>query len=253
MFLVKKLITPFLLPPGIFIVGLLFSSLWFLSKRNWKAGLVNACIGCLMWALTTAPVSNSLLRSLESDYAVFQQVKGDVIILLGGGIYENAPDLSGVGVPSEDALGRLVTAVRLQKRLGVPVIACGGQVFENGGKEAPILKRFLVDLGVPPGQVILEQHSRDTFENAKYARQIVERFGFKSPLLVTSGYHMRRSVVSFTKAGMEVTPIAAGLRTWGRQVYGWNSYLPGTFDNVSIAIKEYLGILFYRLFYPNSA
>jgi len=205
-----------------------------------------------MWALSMAPMSDRLLSGLESEYAVPQNAKGDVIILLGGGVYEEASDLSGVGVPSEEGLVRVVMAVRLQKKLGVPIIACGGQVFENGGTEAPILKRFLVDLGVPPGQVILEQNSRDTFENAKYARQIVERFDYKAPLLVTSGYHMRRSVLSFAKVGMDVTPIPAGLRTYGRQEYGWNSYLPGSFGNISIAVKEYLGIVFYRLFYTNS-
>lgn len=206
-----------------------------------------------MWVLSIAPVSDKLLRGLESDYTVPHNAKGDVIILLGGGVYGKAADLSGVGLPSGGALQRVVTAVRLYKKLGVPVIACSGQVFEHGVAEAPILKRFLVDLGVPPGQVILEQNSRDTFENAKYARQIVERFGFKAPLLVTSGYHMRRSLVSFSKVGMEVTPVPAGLRTGGSQEYGWNNYLPGTYENVSIAIKECLGIVFYRLFCPNSA
>jgi uncharacterized SAM-binding protein YcdF (DUF218 family) len=251
MFMFKKLVTPFLLPPGILVVGVLFSALWFLSKKNWKAALINAFIGCFMWGISIPPVSDSLLNGLESDYALPRDAKGDVIILLGGGVNENAADLSGVGMPVPEALSRVITAVRLYKKLGVPVIVCGGRVFEKRGPEAPILKRFLVDLGVSPGQVVLEQDSRDTFENAKYARQIVERFGFKAPLLVTSGYHMPRAVFSFRKMGMDVTPVPSGVKTWRGQEYGWDSYLPGTFGNVAIAIKEYLGIGFYHLFYPN--
>lgn len=252
MFLIKKLITPFVLPPGIFIVGLLCSALWLLSKKNWKAALFNFCVGCLMWAVSIAPVSDRLLRGLESEYVIPRDARGDVIILLGGGVHDKVPDLSGVGVPSEEALVRVVTAVRLQKKLGLPIIACGGQVFENGAGEAFLLKRFLVDLGVPPDQVIVEQDSRDTFENAKYAQQIVARFNYKAPLLVTSGYHMKRAVLSFSKVGIQVIPVPAGMRTYDRQEYGWNSYLPGSFNNVSLAAKEYLGIVFYRLFYPNS-
>jgi uncharacterized SAM-binding protein YcdF (DUF218 family) len=253
MLLFKKLITPFVLPPGVFILGLLCSALWFLLKKNWKAGLFNFSLGCVMWGLSVAPISDRILGALESEYPVPETVEGDVIILLGGGIYEKASDLTGVGAPSEEALVRVVTAARLQKRLGVPIIACGGQVFGDRAAEAPVLKRFLVDLGVPSGQVILEQNSRDTFENAKYARQIVERFDYKAPLLVTSGFHMKRSVLSFAKVGMAVTPVPAGLKTNDRQRYGWHMYLPGNFRNTAMALKEYLGIVFYRLFYPNAA
>lgn len=252
MFLFKKLITPFLVPPGIFIVVLLCSAWWFLSKKNWKAGLFNFFIACIMWLLSIAPVSNRLLSGLESEYMVPRNATGDVIILLGGGVYDKSPDLSGVGVPSEEALVRVVMAVRLHKALGAPIIACGGRVFEDGVAEASILKRFLVDLGVPSGQVILEQNSKDTFENARYARQIVESFDYKAPLLVTSGYHMRRSLLSFAKVGLDVTPAPAGMKTWGKRDYGWKSYLPDSLNNTAIAVKEYLGIAFYRLFYPNS-
>jgi uncharacterized SAM-binding protein YcdF (DUF218 family) len=250
MFVFKKLVTPFLLPPGMFIVCLMLSCLWFVSRRNWKAGIVNFFIGSLMWFFSIAPVGNAFLRGLESNYGIPVNVRGDVIVLLGGSVNGEAPDLSGYGVPSEAALGRLVTAVRLQKKLKIPIIVSSGKVFEHGTAEALILRRFLVDLGVPAKKIIMEQSSRDTFENAKYTRQICDRFGYKKPVLVTSSYHMHRSVLSFKKAGMEVTPFPASFKTWQGQEYGWNSYLPGTFKKVSVALKEYLGLAFFELAYP---
>ena len=252
MFVLKKFLTPFLLPPGIFIVGLLCSGGWLLWKKNWGGALISASIGCLMWALSVVPISDTLIRGLESGYDIPQDPSGDVIILLGAGVHGKAADLSGIGAPSEEAFGRLVTAVRLYNKLDVPIVVCGGQASKYGTAEAQVLGRFLIELGVSPDHVILEQHSRDTFENAKYAGQIVARFGFKAPLLVTSGYHMKRSVLSFNKVGMAVTPVPAGLKTGHQQIYGWNSYLPGNFKNVAKAIKEYLGILFYRLAYPTA-
>jgi uncharacterized SAM-binding protein YcdF (DUF218 family) len=249
MFVFKKLVTPFLLPPGMFIVCLMLSSLWFVSRRNCKAGLVNFSIGFLMWFFSIAPVGNAFLRGLESNYGIPANVSGDVIVLLGGGVNGKAPDLSGYGVPSEEALGRLVTAVRLQKKLKIPIIVSGGKGFEHGTVEALILRRFLVDLGVPAKKIIMEQSSRDTFENAKYTRQTCDEFGYKKPVLVTSSYHMHRSVLSFKQAGMEVTPFPASFRTWQGQEYRWNSYLPGNFKNVSVALHEYLGMAFYELAY----
>ena len=61
------------------------------------------------------------------------------------------------------------------------------------------MKRFLTDLGVPDPMIIVEDKSRDTIENARYARQICERRGFVRPILVTSAYHLKRSVLSFSK------------------------------------------------------
>ena len=119
---------------------------------------------------------------------------GDVIILLGGGVYDGVPDFSGIGRPSDRALPRVITAARLQKRLNLPVIVCGGAVFEKFTKEAPILKRFLTDLGVSEEKIILEDRSRDTHENAKFTAEICSKMGYKRPILVTSAFHLKRSI-----------------------------------------------------------
>jgi hypothetical protein len=117
MFMLKYALTPFLIPPGIFITVLIISGAWFLFKKNRIAGIINCTVGCLMWALTTTPVTNTLLRGLESDFCAPENPQGDVIILLGGGVLDEACDLSGTGAPSETMLTRVVTAVRLQKQL----------------------------------------------------------------------------------------------------------------------------------------
>ena len=91
-----------------------------------------------------------------------------MIILLGGGIIDKVPDLSGFGIPSDDMLGRIVTAVRLQKKLHVPIIVSGGKVYKRGSAEAHIVKRFLVDLGVAESRIIVEDKSRNTFKKEKY-------------------------------------------------------------------------------------
>lgn len=249
MFILKKMLAPFLLPPGIFMVILIFSGVWFLFRKNWKAGIVNFLIGCLMWTLSISPVANAVLRGLESDLAIPKNPKGDVIILLGGGVYGGSPDLSGVGSPSETMLARLVTAVRLQRILNIPIIVAGGKVFEHGTVEAPIVRRFLIDLGVSPNEIFTEERSRDTFENAKYTQEICARFGYKSPILVTSAFHMKRSIMNFKKAGLEVVPFPAGFQSLEGRQYRWNDYLPGTFKNLSTAIREYLGLAFYTLAY----
>ncbi len=249
MFEIKKILAPFLSPPGIFIVLLIISGLWSLGKKYWKIGSINILIALLMWSLSTIPVSDMLMRGLESDLKIPDNPHGDVIILLGGGVYANVPDLSGIGSPSDEMAGRIITAVRLQKRLNIPVIVSGGAVFKGQKAEAPIIKRFLIDLGVPEGKIILEDKSRDTFENANDTKKICEKKGYSKPMLVTSGLHMKRSVLSFEKAGMKVTPIPANFRTSSGNKYIWHDYLPEDFGNSAFAMHEYLGLLFYKLAY----
>lgn len=250
MFELKKILTAFLLPPGIFIVLLLFSGLWFLFKKNWKAGIINCLIGIFIWLLSISPVADAMLRGLESDFKIPENPRGDVIILLGGGVYDKVPDLSGVGAPAEEMIARLVTAVRLQKMLNIPIIVSGGVVFEGRKAEAPIVRRFLTDLGVPDKKIIIEDKSRNTIENARYTAEICKRLGYKKPILVTSAYHMRRSIVSFEKIGMKAVPFPANFRTWDRK-YGWESYLPSSFRlrNSYTAMREYMGLLFYKIAY----
>lgn len=249
MFILKKVLTPFLLPPGIFIISLIFTGVWFLHKKKWKAGIVVLIFGCFAWALSTAPVSDAMIKSLESEYGIPKNVEGDVIILLGRGVCDKAPDLTGLGVPSDGYFTRIVTAVRLQKRLNIPIIVSGTEVSEDKVVEDHIVKRFLLDLGVPAEKIILEDKSRDTFENARFSQKICAKLSFTEPILVTSAYHLKRSTAIFKNVGLEVLPFPAGFNSWQGKHYRWNAYLPGDFLTASIAIKEYLGIVFYKFAY----
>ena len=249
MFELKKILTHFLLPPGIFILLLVISVLWFVFKRNYKAATVNFVIVALMWFFSIAPVASFLLNGLESDLKVPENPSGDIIVLLGGGVYDNAPDMSGVGAPSEEMDARIITAVRLQKKLGIPVIISGGNASKGRKAEAPIVKRFLSDLGVPEGKLIIEDKSRDTIENAKNTKRICDKMKFRNAILVTSAFHMKRSVMSFEKVGMKVIPFPANFRTQPDNKYTWGSFLPNDFGGTATALHEYLGLLFYKFAY----
>jgi uncharacterized SAM-binding protein YcdF (DUF218 family) len=249
MFILKKILTPFLVPPGIFIISIIICAVWFLRRKKWKAGITALIFGCLAWALSIAPFSDAMINGLESEYNIPKNIQGDVIILLGHGIYDKAPDLTGSGSPSGIYLTRIVTAVRLQKRLHIPIIVSGIEVLGDKVKEDHIVKRFLTDLGIPADKIILEDKSRDTFENAKFTQKICARSDFTNPILVTSAYHLKRAVMSFKKIGLQVLPFPAGFKSWKGKQYRWSSYLPGDCSTASIAIKEYLGLIFYKLVY----
>ena len=251
MFIVKKIISPFLVPPGLFVALLLLSSLWFFHKKNRIAAAANFSLAIFVWLVSISPVSDAMLRGLETEFPIPRGPEGDVIILLGGGANNVVPDLSGTGAPSEEMMGRIITAVRLQKRLHIPIIVSGGRVFKDKKAEAPIVKRFLIDLGVPEEKIITEERSRDTSENALYTIKICRERRYSNTLLVTSASHMRRAVLSFRNAGMEVIPVPSGFRSLGREQYAWEDFLPdaGELKKVSTAMREYVGVLYYKVAY----
>lgn len=250
MFTLKKVAAPFLLPPGIFILLLVAVGLVLTFSRRWRIGLINLAIGLTLWTVSIGPVANSLMVGLESEFTLPQNPAGDVIILLGGGVIDRVPDLTGTAAPSPLMMGRIVTAVRLYQRLKLPIIVTGGRVFDDGRRpEAPIIKRFLMDLGVPGGAIIEEDRARDTSQNARLAAVICHQKGYAQPILLTGAYHLKRATLAFASAGLEVTPFPAYYFGAQDVVYAWHHFLPsaGAFYASANALHEYLGILYYRM------
>jgi len=249
MFVLKKILAPFVLPPGIFIVILLGLGLWSSIRRNKPAALAALSVAGALWVFCTAPMAGFIMSRLESGLQLPAHPAGDVIIMLGGSVDSRSPDLSGVGVPGPTTMERLVTAARLQRRLGIPIVVSGGTVFKGSGSIAHIARRFLIDLGIAPEDVIIEDQSRDTYENALYSKQICIQRGFGKPLMVTSAYHIKRAMLSFDKVGLEVTPYPCSFSTWPSKSYPWYGLLPsaGSLYTSSAGLHEMLGLIFYRL------
>jgi uncharacterized SAM-binding protein YcdF (DUF218 family) len=251
MFILKKIITAFLLPPGIFILLALVAAtgFWFRGRRGRGAGWV--LVAVLLWAPATAPFSDLLRQGLVADYKDLKRHPGtgDVIVLLGGGTDDRVRDLTGMGMPTGEYMIRIVTAVRLQKRLAVPIIVTGGAVYDQNLSEAAVTRRFLTDLGVPAHRILLEEKSRDTFENATLTRDICRKSGFEKPILVTSDFHMKRAAMTFAHAGLPVSPCPVRIPAKGPVTYGWWDWLPGTYDKAASYFKEYLGLAYYRMAY----
>ncbi len=251
MFILKKIISPWILPPGVFILLLILYGGWLrfrVKRRGWAIPIL---LGCLLWFFSTSIVSDGMIRLLESDFYHTPAPHGDVIILLGGGIVQRAPDLTGVGRPTDVMCGRIVTAVRLQQRLNLPVIVTGGKGFKSENPEAPVVKRILTDLGVPEKSIIIEDKASDTMENAINSKKLCMQNGFTTPILITSACHMKRSLLSFKNAGLEVAPYPAGFITSPHNQFHWFELFPSGSNLYlsSRASHEYLGLLFYKLFY----
>ncbi|MCQ2009307.1 YdcF family protein [Sporolactobacillus sp. STSJ-5] len=239
---VIKFIYGFLLPPGLFVTLLAAFSFQLFRKKRKSAYLTGGLT--LFMYLSFIPLTGILLvHPLEERYHPPTVPRGDVIVMLGGGATLDTPDMNGSGQLSGNAANRLLTTYRLYRQTKLPIILSGGKVYPDSGVEAEIGKRQLIALGVPKDKIIVEKKSITTKTNAKKTKQLLERFHFRRPILVTSAFHMPRAVLIFNKQGMHVTAYPTDYLE-SRKVFLYpGQFVPSNGGVAFTALKEYVGIL----------
>ncbi len=246
MFLLKKIIEAFVLPPGLYIVALAGMG-HYLKKRQMPAALACLALSGLMWVGSSKIFCNALMSPLEHAYSAPAKPEGDVIVLLCGGFRGGGKPFSASERLEHGTLERAAAAFKLYKDTGLPVLISGGAPFSER-PESEAAAAYLKELGVPENKLIREERSRDTEENARFSLKICGEKGYKKVILLTSAYHMPRSVLLFRKAGAaELVPFPVARRSGGPRFY--SDYLPGGGLEARQAINEYLGLLYYRLYY----
>jgi uncharacterized SAM-binding protein YcdF (DUF218 family) len=246
LYLVKFLYNTFLLPPGLFITALVVIA-FYLYKREKKTAIALFFLSFIMYVLSTAAFANLIMRPLEHSIKPPTRINADVgaIVVLGGGATPDTPDIGGKGQLSDGSTARVFTAIRLQKSTGLPIIVSGGKVFNDSGDEANIAKRQICETGISPSMVIAENKSKTTEENAIFTSGLLRKKAIKKIVLVTSAYHMKRSIRCFQNSGVKVVPFPTGYLTSVKAKYNFNLFAP-SYSGLSltgIAMREYLGII----------
>ena len=206
-------------------------------------------------------MSDAITRKLESPYKktrIENVSDARAIIVLGGGIRtgSNADGFAELN----DAGDRILGAYRLfHEKKASRIILSGGRNFgdKSGISEAELMRDYLVYLGIPASALYLESSSRDTMENARFTKNLLESNVFpilensSTPskfILVTSAFHMARAVFSFESHGVPVEPYAVDYRAQ-RPTGTLTGWLPstGSLSTTAVMIREFFGLLWYRL------
>jgi len=253
MFIISKLLSALLLPPGLLIIVML-ASLLLLVRRPALArgGLIFTTLA--LFFLSLSPVRDALILPLENYYPQpgSEALKpGMPIVILGGGIRpgypEGAPDRT--FVPG-DALARLYHGFRLYRITSGKIYLTSGRVFHDFSEdsEARAMANALVGLGVNPSDLILEENSRNTYENASMTAARFPELAGAPFLLVTSAYHMPRAMMLFHASGLNPVAAATDYKSEIEIVSPWSILPHGhNFSDSCKALREYLGMAFYWL------
>ncbi|TPK70757.1 YdcF family protein [Mesorhizobium sp. B2-4-18] len=177
-----------------------------------------------------------------------EKVDGNVV--LGGG-FEGAINLVRGGYELNSSGDRMVETAILARRFPqakVVVSGGNGSLFFDGEGDADTAPRLLEALGVPADRLLLEDKSRNTYENAVFSRELVKPKPGETWLLVTSAFHMPRARALFDKAGFPTVQWPVDYRTSGRQGVGlFRDNAADSLQNTTIAVREWIGLFAYWL------
>jgi len=249
MFLLKKILTPFFLPVAFCIEILLLGTILLWFTRWQKTGKVIVTIGLIvLTGMSYGPISDALLRPLEYKYPPL--LKSDHltevkwVVVLGAGHVSN-PQIPLTSQISTSALFRLVEGIRLyREHPGRKLILTGGVIFDPI-PHARVLANIAQAIGVDEQDMVLEDNSMDTKDEARFIRELVREDKF---ILVTSATHMPRSMALFRNQGMEPIPAPAGHIVKKRQGLTPGMFFPnaGELYQTERAVYEYLGMAWAR-------
>ena len=255
----SKLLPNFVYPLGMACL-LLIGALVIKGETLWSKRLTLAALLVLMIG-GNAFVSTSIVYTLEKQYPPQTKTpQAEVILVLGGGTRHQSPPR--IMAEVNEAGDRLLYAAKLYRAGAAPyILVSGGNSKWSGattGTEAEAMSEILQLAGVPGSAILMEDTSINTYENGIYSFELLQRLQINKVLLVTSALHMPRSMLVFSALDLEVTPAATDFSvTYAELAYLHSpdiriqimNLIP-TVNNLrwtSLAMKEYLGILMYRI------
>lgn len=133
-----------------------------------------------------------------------------------------------VAVSGGETNSRADEAIELYRDQWAPKIIFSGAALDpNGPSNAAAMKRRAVAAGVPAADILLDEVSTNTFENALAVREIIRAQSMKQIILVTSPYHQRRAFVTFRSKlgkGVKIINHSATDSRWRRSSWWSNDY-----------------------------
>ena len=219
------------------------------------------CGTLFFYALSNSYVADALLFPLEKPYneALHVNPKAHAVVVLSGGSVKGASNLP----LADEAYKRAMWGIMLAKSHDLPLLFSGaGSDSSYTESDAFIesmgqLKNSLsidfpqdLPLHVKAFSIHIENKSLDTYENAKLSKELFMYAGIKNPTiyLVTSAYHMKRSIALYQHFGFNVIPAATSFKISTREKNGWD-YLPNIWalEKSYTALHEYAGLLSLKL------
>lgn len=223
-----------------------------LVRGKWKKGFFWAGF-ILLFFFSNGFIANEVMRAWEVDAVPYNGMKTHKlgIVLTGATIAGLEPDDR---VYFQRGADRVIHTVQLYKR-GIieKILVSGGsgRLIDSGEREAIEFKSAMMLMGVPEQDIIVESETRNTYESAAIVSIMLQELDYTQDdcLLITSAFHMRRSLACYRKVGLELKPFTTDFYSHP-QIYYFDSFVIPKIEALMIwhkLTKEWAGFVAYKI------
>ena len=250
-FYISKIIWLLVSPDSLLLILIIFSLILLYFGKVTLAKNILATSTFLLLIVALFPIGEWLLYPLESRFQTNPDLpyKIDGIVVLSGS--ENS-ELSNVwnqvevGSATERDLAFLHLARQYPK---AKLVFTGGtgSLTKQQYKGADVAKKLFEQQNFDIKRIIFERKSRNTYENAIYSKKLVKPLTNENWILITTGWHLPRSIGIFCKAEWPVIPYPVDHQTNKNNLFRVDYNLSSNLDLLKTGIKEWLGLFAYYL------
>lgn len=244
----------FAVQPSMGLMLVLALGLVFLWTRWARAGRrIAAAAGAMLLVAGLSPLGQALTWPLEDRFPPADLDHGAPvvgIVVLGGAFDTHVGRARGVATLNEAGERMTETIVLARRFPNARVVFSGGggatRLIYAGQSESVDAETLLIAMGLDRKRLLLEDRSRDTYENALYTHALVRPQAGERWLLITSALHMPRAMGCFRQVGFDPAPWPVDYRTRGprdwlrffdRPSEGWR--------RIDVVAREWIGLVVY--------
>ena len=250
MFFFLSKILQFLISPVSWVFVLLLWGILSKNQKRKKRLIISSLL--VFYIFSNSFIVDEVMRGYEERDLKYSEITEtyDVVIVLGGFVTDDpTQELEGFHSSSD----RLFHAIKLYKTgvaKKIMIVSGSGVITNQDEKEALVIENYLLKIGIPKADLLIESESKNTHENAVNTALILnEKYVDGKYLLVTSGFHMPRAIKCFEKAGLSTTPFSVDQQAGERKFLFDHLFIPDTYALVKweILLHEWTGFITYKM------
>lgn len=249
-FLLSKILIYLVMPITMVIILLVAS--WLIKNERWKKRLRISGIVLLLFFCNEF-IANEVMLAWEIKPTAYEHMRPHAlgIVLTGATLPLKDPDDRVYFQRGADRVTHTVQLYKLGLIKKILVSGGSGRLMVDYEPEASLFKKSMVMMGVDSADILVEKETRNTYESAVAVRPMLDSLGYRAEdcLLITSSFHMRRSLACYKKAGVILEPFACDFYAHPRSFYP-DAFLIPKIEALRIwhiLFKEWVGMIMYKL------
>ena len=251
-FYLSKILSPLISFTNFFIFGIIVLYFVYKIKKNEKIKVLLKLFIIIFVFVAILPIGSFGVKYLESEFIIQKKIKKiDNIFVLAGSENSTASKLT-FKINLNDSSERLIATVKLALEnpdAKIYFLGGHGSIIKNDINEAMIAKSFFSDVGFDIDRIYFVDNTRNTIENLQKIKEL--EISNKTNVLVTSAFHMKRSLLISDKLELNLIPYTVDFRSLKDENLINNYQNFNILDNLfkfELFIRELMGIISVKVF-----